>query len=99
MGRQAKLPGTTRPDEAKPIEDIERAAEAYAKAAAASSKQRKKTGEAKEALIAVMKANDRTVYKAEDGRTYTLVAGKEKVTIAEPGEEDSGGEDDESGAE
>ena len=89
MARQKKLPGVAGDDAA--IEDIERSAEAYTKAAKASVAQRKKTADSLNALLKHMRDYGRTAYKAENGKIYTITPGKEKVTVTDADDADDDG--------
>lgn len=94
--RQPRLPGTEGPNEQKPIKDLEDVIESYNKTASALSKARKKMGEVKEAFFKQMREHKVESYAAEDGKTYMITTGKEKITVIEPSGDEA--DDDEAGA-
>lgn len=88
MGRQQTIPGT----EAKKIDEVDAAAEAYVKARDSRMRKTDLEVEAKTALIVVMQKHKLSVYKDSDAvppLIVTLTEGevKVKVTQAETDEE------------
>lgn len=80
--RQLKIAGTG----GEEIKEVNDAAEAYVEARDKRMKLTEKETEAKEALIAVMKKHDLTVYKDDEANpplVVTLVPGKDNVKVAE----------------
>jgi len=94
MGRtkkQAEIPGTER----QRIKELDDAAESYVEARDERMAKTEREVEAKEALVAVMKKHDLTVYRDESTTpplVVTLIPGVDKVKVsqAKDDEDDDG---------
>lgn len=94
MARQPSLKGMAKD---KPIEVIEESAEAYSKSVSKLVTARTKCAEQKAALIKHLRDHGKETYTAENGKTYSITPGKEKITVSDT-EEYPDGDEDEDGA-